>query len=83
MESVLCSYIFLPFHDKLGHFLVGFFFFSVLRQFKIAKPTQQPVEKKLLKQFASACCMHVKHKKKMIYFIYQQKKYSTKFTNRK
>jgi hypothetical protein len=50
------------------------FFFSVLRQFKIVKPTRQPEGKKqtLKNKLASAYCVDVEYNKNLIYFIYQQ-----------
>jgi hypothetical protein len=55
-----------------------FCFFSVMRQLKIVKPTRQPGKKtqtSIKNKTDSACCMDVKHKKKLIDFIYQQQKY--------
>jgi hypothetical protein len=44
------------------------------------KPTRQPWEKQtsFKNKIASACCLALKHNKNLIYFIYQQKKCSTK-----
>jgi hypothetical protein len=54
--------------------------FSVLRQFKIVKPTRQPGEKtnKLLKTKLSLHIVWTWNNKSLIYFIYQQRKYSRK-----
>jgi hypothetical protein len=55
-------------------------FFSVLRQFKIVKPTHQPGEKnkQALKIKLSECCMDVKCNKNLIHFFFLQKKSPTK-----
>jgi hypothetical protein len=52
-------------------------FFSVLRQFKIVKPTRQPWEKNkqaLKNKVVSACCMDVKYNKKYLFLFFLQKK---------
>jgi hypothetical protein len=66
---------------SLSHFL----FLSVLRQFKIVKPTRQQGEKQtsLKNKTASACFMDEKHNQNLIYFIYLERKYSTKSKIRK
>jgi hypothetical protein len=49
-----------------------FLVFSVLRQFKIMKPTRQPDEKTSFKKqnaFGFACCFDVKYNHKITYFI--------------
>jgi hypothetical protein len=53
---------------KIRPFLV----FSVLRQFKIVKPTRQQGEK-TNKQVVSTCCMDVKYNKKFIHFFFSAK----------
>jgi hypothetical protein len=56
-------------------------FFSVLRQFKIVKPTRQQGGKKqtsLKNKSAFARCMDEKHIQNLIYFIYQERKYLNK-----
>jgi hypothetical protein len=51
-------------------------FFSVLRQFKIVKPTRQPGEKNnqaLKNKVVSACCMNVECNKNFIHFFFSAK----------
>jgi hypothetical protein len=67
-------YAYFPFNKAISCF------FSVLRQFKIVKPTLKPGEKtnKLWKKNASACCLGMKHNKNQSISFISQKKFSTK-----
>jgi hypothetical protein len=53
-------------------YLHGYFLFSVLRQFKIVKPTRKGKRQtSFTKYVASAFCVDVKHDD-LMYFIYKQ-----------